>query len=264
MRFLEQHRSDPFALWVSFPDPHEPWEAPVRYAEMFSRDTIELPTWRDEEFTDGTAPERNRVLYEMLGVREDSEEDLYGVIGAYHAMIRFMDDGIGQILDAVERLGLRDNTAIVFCSDHGDFMAEHAMQCKGGVFYDCLTRVPLVLSCPGRIPEGVVDESMTSLIDIVPTLFALQGIDVPRCMHGALLPGATDATARDAAFSEYGAGGPPFRITDLEQLDKPWGRKTLIDSLRWREAEGSGRWCAPWTGNTCTIRWGIATSFMIW
>ena len=246
------------------PDPHEPWEVPVRYAEMFSRDTIELPTWRDEEFTDGTAPERNRVLYEMLGVREDSEEDLYGVIGAYHAMIRFMDDGVGQILDAVERLGLRDNTAIVFCSDHGDFMAEHAMQCKGGVFYDCLTRVPLVLSCPGRIPEGVVDESMTSLIDIVPTLFALQGIDVPRCMHGALLPGATDATARDAAFSEYGAGGPPFRMTDLEQLDKPWGRKTLIDSLRWREAEGGGRWCAPWTGNTCTTRWGIATSFMIW
>ena len=238
VRFLEKHQADPFALWVSFPDPHEPWEVPARYAEMFPRDRIELPPWREDEFTDGTAPERNRVLYEMLGVREDSEEDLYGAMGTYHAMIRFIDDGIGRILDAVERLGLSDNTAIVFCSDHGDFMGEHAMQCKGGVFYDCLTRVPLVVSCPGRIPEGTIDESMASLIDIVPTLFTLQGIDVPDSMHGKPLPGATDCPPRDAAFSEYGAGAPPFRMSDLEELEKPWGRKTLIESLHWREAEG--------------------------
>jgi arylsulfatase A-like enzyme len=205
---------------------------------MFPRERIELPPWRDDEFTDGTAPARNRVLYEMLGVRDDSEEDLYAAVGTYHAMIRFMDDGIGQILDAVERLGLGDNTAIVFCSDHGDFMGEHAMQCKGGVFYDCLTRVPLVLSCPGRIPGGVIDESMANLIDVVPTLFQLQGIEVPASMHGIPLPAATDSPPRDAAFSEYGAGGPPFRMSDLERLEKPWGRRTLIQSLRWREAEG--------------------------
>ena len=238
VRFLEQHRADPFALWVSFPDPHEPWEAPARYADMFPRDRLELPPWRDDEFTDGTAPERNRVLYEMLGVRDDPEEDLYAIQSVYHAMIRFMDDGIGQILDTVDRLGLRDNTAIVFCSDHGDFMGEHAMQCKGGVFYDCLTRVPLILSCPGRVPHGAVDTSMTSLIDIVPTLCQLQGIDVPDSMHGTPLPTATDSPPRDAAFSEYGAGGPPFRMSDLERLEKPWGRRTLIESLRWREAEG--------------------------
>ena len=238
VRFLEEHKEEPFALWVSFPDPHEPWEAPARFAEMFPHNQVEIPPWRDDEFSDGTAPERNRVLYEMLGVRDDSEEDLLNCIGIYHAMIRFMDDGVGQILDTVDRLGLRQKTAIVFCSDHGDFMGEHAMQCKGGAFYDCLTRVPLVLSCPGRVPEGVVDESMTNLIDVVPTLLALQGIDAPRSMHGKALPGATDAEPRDAAFSEYGAGGPPFRMADIERLEKPWGRKTLIDSLRWREAEG--------------------------
>ena len=238
VRFLKEHKEEPFALWVSFPDPHEPWEAPARYAEMFPHNQVEIPPWRDDEFSDGTAPERNRVLYEMLGVRDDSEEDLLNCIGIYHAMIRFMDDGVGQILDTVDRLGLRQKTAIVFCFDHGDFMGEHAMQCKGGAFYDCLTRVPLVLSCPGRVPEGVVDESMTNLIDVVPALLELQGIDAPRSMHGKALPGATDAEPRDAAFSEYGAGGPPFRMADIERLEKPWGRKTLIDSLRWREAEG--------------------------
>ncbi|MDP6983203.1 MAG: sulfatase-like hydrolase/transferase [Candidatus Latescibacteria bacterium] len=238
IRFLEEHRDDPFALWVSFPDPHEPWEAPQQYADLFPAERIELPPWWEDEFTDGTAPERNRVLYEILGVREDAEEDVLGVIRTYHAMVRFIDDAIGQILDAVERCGLRDNTVIVFCSDHGDFMGEHAMTCKGGVFYDCLTRVPLIVSCPDRLPVGAIDSSMANLIDIVPTLLTLQGIDTPASMHGQPLPTVTDASPRDATFSEYGAGGPPFTMADLQKFEQPYGRRTLIQSLFWREAEG--------------------------
>ncbi len=234
-RFLEEHQDEPFALWVSFPDPHEPWECPREYADLFSRDAVELPPWRDDEFTDGTAPERNRILYEMLGVRDDPMEQVLDVVGVYHAMTRFVDDSVGQILDALERLHLRENTIVVFCSDHGDFMGEHAMQCKGGAFYDCLTRV---VSWPSHVITGVRDDSMVSLLDIVPTLFDLQGIDIPRSMQGELLPTVTETVPRDAAFSEYGAGGPAFRMTDLEQMEKPWGRKTLIESLQWREAEG--------------------------
>lgn len=238
VRFLEAHQDDPFALWVSFPDPHEPWVVPVQYADLFPSDQIDLPPWRDDEFDDDRAPERNRILYRMLGVRDDPPEHLYGVMGVYYGMVRFIDDALGRILDALDHLGLRDNTIVVFCSDHGDFMGEHAMQCKGGVFYDCLTRVPLIVSWPGQVSPGVRDDSMVNLIDVVPTLLRLQGFDVPRAMHGQPLPTVTDAAPRDAAFSEYGAGGPPFRMTDLEQLDRPYGRRTLIDTLRPREAEG--------------------------
>lgn len=117
-------------------------------------------------------------------------------------------------------------------------MGEHAMQCKGGVFYDCLTRVPLIVSWPGRLPVGVRDESMANLVDVVPTLLARQGVAIPRSMQGQPLPTVTDTPPRDATFSEYGAGGPPFRMADLTQMDKPWGRRTLLGSLRWREAEG--------------------------
>jgi len=237
VRFLEEHRDEPFALWVSFPDPHEPWVAPERYAALFPPERIELPPWREGEF-DGRAPERNRVLYRMLGVEEDALEDVYGLMGVYYGMVRFVDDGLGQILDALEGLGLREETIVVFCSDHGDFMGEHRMQCKGGVFYDCLTRVPLILSWPGLVPEGVRDESMVNLIDVVPTLLGLQRIEIPRTMHGEGLPTATDAEPRDATFSEYGAGGPPFRMSDLEELPRPYGRRALIQSLQWREAEG--------------------------
>ena len=116
----------------------------------------------------------------------DSEVDVYGVMAAYYGMVKFLDDGIGQILDAVERLGLKENTIVVFCSDHGEFMGEHRMQCKGGVFYDCLTRVPLIVSWPGQVASRKVDESMVNLIDVVPTVLELQGLEIPASMHGEL------------------------------------------------------------------------------
>ncbi len=235
VRFLESHTSDPFALWVSYPDPHEPYEAPRRYTEMFPRDRIELPPWNDAW---DVAPERNQVLHAIMGMEADDPTDVYGVLSVYYANVRFIDDGIARILAALERLGLRENTIVVFCSDHGDFAGEHAMMVKGGVFYDALTRVPLIVSCPGLVPTGVVERSMANLVDVVPTLFRLQGIEVPRAMQGAPLPVASDGAPRDAAFSEYGAGGPPFTMDDLMRMPRPWGRRALIESLRWREAEG--------------------------
>lgn len=241
IHFLEDHcegaGDDPFALWVSIPDPHEPWSCPAEYAALFPPDKIDLPPWRDDEF-DESAPERNRVLHHFLGVREDRIEDVYGMMGVYYGMVRQIDDALGRMLDALECLGLREDTIVVFCSDHGDFMGEHAMQCKGGVFYDCLTRVPLVISWPGVVPSGVRDGSMANLVDIVPTLFALQGIEIPRAMHGRALPTVTDEAPRDVTFSEYGAGGPAFTLDDLHAVPQPWGRRTLIDSLQAREAEG--------------------------
>ncbi len=236
VRFLEQFGDDPFALWVSIPDPHTPYECPEQYA--IAPADVEMPPWREDEYTDGTAPERNRVLHAMLGVEDDPIEHVKGCVGVYHGMVRFLDDGVGQILDALDRLGLRENTIVIFCADHGDFSGEHAQIAKGGAFYDCLTRVPLIASWPGQIPQGVVDESCVNLTDIIPTVLQLQGLDVPPSMHGEGLPQATDAEPRDAAFSEYGAGGPEFSMADLEQLQKPWGRKAIGSSLHAREAEG--------------------------
>jgi arylsulfatase A-like enzyme len=238
-RFLERHGDEPFALWVSFPDPHEPWEVPRRYYDQVPAETVVLPPQRDDEFCDSRWPERNRVLYQMLGVKDLPEADVRDLIRIYHAMVRFVDDSVGRILDKLDALGLRDNTLVCFCSDHGDFMGEHGMQCKGGLLYDALTHVPLIASCPGRIPCGRRDDSMVNLIDIVPTLLQLQGIDCPEEMQGSALPTVTPATARDAVFSEYGAGGQAFRQADLDRLPRPHGRQALCKSLMWREAAGA-------------------------
>jgi len=236
-RFLETHRDGPFALWVSFPDPHEPWECPRAYADMFPPEKIVMPPFREGEFTDGTAPERNRVLHAMLGMEEDNPEHVQQLMACYYGMTRFVDDGLGRILDAVDANGLRENTIVVFCSDHGDLMGEHQMARKGGVFYDALTRVPLVVAWPGMIDGGATDESMANLVDVVPTVLELQGLDVPRSMQGRPLPKVTGAEPREAAFSEYGAGGRPFTMEDLASV-RASGRRALFQSLQWREAEG--------------------------
>ena len=236
VRFLEERGDEPFALWVSFPDPHEPYEAPQCYAEMYGPAAVELPPWREGEFA--TAPERNRVLHQILGLEGESEREVRELIGVYHAMVRFVDDGVGMILDALARLGLREKTIVVFCSDHGDFAGEHAMAYKGGAFYDCLTHVPLILSWPTEIPAGRVDHGLANLIDVVPTILELQGFDAPSSMQGQSLSTVTGAERRDAAFSEYGAGGSPFTMEDLVAFPQPYGLRALMDTLRLREAEG--------------------------
>jgi len=238
-RFLERHGDEPFALWVSFPDPHEPWEVPRQYYDRVPPETVAMPPQCEDEFADARWPERNRLLFDMIGVKDVPEADVRDLIRIYHAMVRFVDDGIARIVAKLDELGLRENTIVVFCADHGDFMGEHGMQCKGGVFYDALTHVPLVVSWPGRVPQAVRDTSMVNLIDVVPTLFEIQGIACPEEMQGAGLPTITGASPRDCVFAEYGASGPLFRREDLEQLPGPRGRKTLIQSLQWREAAGA-------------------------
>ena len=281
-----------FALMVSFPDPHEPFEAPAQYVDMFPPSEVVLPPTRNGEFDrDGgigylgaapyapsgdvnPAPSVNRVLYSMLGMDNDTEDDIRSLVSVYQAMTRLVDDGIGRILDKLEELGMVDDTIIVFTADHGDFMAEHNMSVKGGVFYDCLTRVPLILSFPnGDVPYGKVDESLVNLVDILPTVLELQGLasfagihdawvgsdgindsdgersstlnlkgsvkqNLLRRMQGKPLPTATNASPRAAAFSEYGAGGPEVTMADVEKCKKPWGYRTLIETLWGREAQG--------------------------
>ncbi len=226
----------PFAAWVSYPDPHTPYEVPRAWADTVPPQCVVLPP--PAPLADESLPERNRVLRRILDVSDASEEDLRQALAVYHAQVRFVDDGVGRILDALERLGLRESTIVVFCSDHGDFAGEHGMTRKGGLFYDCLVRVPLIVSWPGHVPSGAVEESPVNLIDIVPTLLALQGLPRPDAMMGAPLATVTDAPRRRATFSEYGAGGAPFTEADLDALPERRGLAAAKASLRWREAEG--------------------------
>ena len=269
IKFLEKYKNgdfskekQPFALWVSFPDPHEPFEAPKRYTDMFPSKEVKLPPQRIGEFDDDSSPERNKILFEIMGHKNESEYEIREQISVYQAMCKFIDDGIKKITEKLEELDLKKNTIIIFTSDHGDFMGEHGMFVKGGVFYDCLVKVPLIISWPnGDFSKNIKEKSVVSTIDIIPTLLHLQGLgnfsetgigwkkkneskkyflseDDIRSYQGNLLPTVTKNKGKNIAFSEYGAGGPKFRFEDFKKFRPSKGYRTLLETLWAREAEG--------------------------
>ena len=267
----------PFALLLSYPDPHHPLEAPRKYADMVPPESVVMPPQRADEYTDGTIPTRNRQLHDMLGVSVDDPEHVRNAMSVYLAMTRFVDDAVGEVLDHLDETGLRENTIVVFTADHGDFNGEHDMLGKGGVFYDCLTRVPMLVSWPaGGVPRGAVDDSMANTIDLLPTILQLSGVadfnanppsevgdelapagprlscdvgsdwitsETFRRIQGRPLPTATDSPPRSATFSEYGTGGTALTDEDIHGLmdNGNQGRALLMETLWIREAEGRRR-----------------------
>ncbi|MCC6629970.1 MAG: sulfatase-like hydrolase/transferase [Chloroflexi bacterium] len=239
IRFLQAQRDDqPFCLWLSIPDPHGPLQCPEPYASLHPPDSITLPPWRDGDLAGKM--ERIRVYEQLLGYADMSVADIRQRVSIYYGMVRFLDDAIGQVLDALDRLGLTDDTIVAFTSDHGDYAGEHRLTDKSSTLLDCMTRVPLLLSWPGRLPAGAVDAHPVSLLDVVPTCLGLAGLPLPAGIDGRVLPGAGDDPPRVAIFSEYGAGGPRLRLADLPRLaNVSWEDQTPpIPLLRWREAEG--------------------------
>jgi arylsulfatase A-like enzyme len=189
IEFLErQDGRRPWALWVSYNDPHPPFHAPEDYARRFPPERVQLPPWRDGELDD--KPQRQRAFEVLTGVRHVPQPEVRRLLGIYYAMIALVDDCIGRLLVALERTGQREHTIVVFTADHGDLVGEHALAEKGGLLYDALVRVPLLLAWPGRLPEGlVVDDALASLVDLMPSLLWLQGLPIPPGVQGQPLAG---------------------------------------------------------------------------
>lgn len=247
VKFLEKHRNEPFALLVSFPDPHPPYEVPRKYYTQISVDQIKLQDFNSEAF-ERSVPERNRIIHRMLGMGNLSDTTKRSLVATYYAMIQFIDDAVGSIISCVKRLGLWDNTIIVFTSDHGDFSGEHDMVNKGGVFYDCLVHVPLIVCWPSGGLKGICVESMVNLIDIAPTLLHLQGLNIPYSMQGMKLPVVAGGTHRRSTFSEYGAGGKLLTLDELKRLQSALGKEVnlFFHTLKRREAEGRRKMIRTW------------------
>ena len=126
---------------------------------------------------------------------------------AYYGSVTFMDEQLGKVLDELERLGLRDSTAIVFTTDHGYHLGEHGFWQKGNL-HEEVVRVPLIVSVPGTSPGRT--SSLVELVDFYPTCVDLLGLPMPKGLHGkSLVQILRDpkATVRDTALSIYSRGG---------------------------------------------------------
>jgi iduronate 2-sulfatase len=178
-------KSQPFFLAVGFWKPHSPFNAPKKYWDLYSRDSIELPKNPDWPLA---AP---RVAWhdsrEMLGqpARNLTPEAIREIRHGYLANISYFDAQLGKVLDELERQGLNQNTVIVFWSDHGYHLGEQTLWAKTSNF-ELDARVPFLISAPG-MANGSRTESLAELLDIYPTLVDLCGLPAPTGVEGTSL-----------------------------------------------------------------------------
>ncbi len=167
----------PFMLTVSIMHPHDPYQAPRRFWEMYDEKEIDLPAMP------ALPPERRdamgRHMYRLYDRGEIplSETQIRRARHAYYGMISYCDDQLGRLLKRLEMLGLADNTIVVVTSDHGDMLGERGLWYKMA-FFDRAIRVPLIVAGP-EVRRGQRLMAPVSHLDLLPTLGGLaQGGDI--------------------------------------------------------------------------------------
>lgn len=174
----------PFYLSASFPDPHHPFATPDPWYSMYDRKAMPPPVRRQGELDD-LAPFFRRVFREPLQLAgrnrptDIPDAAIAEIVAITYGMLSFVDEQCGRILAAIDRLGLRDSTAVVFTADHGDMLGDHFLMNKGPFHFDGLLRIPQIWRLPGTLPAGRVVDSVTSHTDFVPTVCALTGVAMP-------------------------------------------------------------------------------------
>ena len=173
LRQMSREADDrPFFLCVSFTGPHYPYYAPRRYWDLYRDEDIPLPKFPAQGFE--REPEHVRWFRQYAHLeRPVSEETCRRARHATLGRVTMIDDYCGQILLALDELGMAEETIVVYCSDHGDMMGDHGLWFKGTA-YEGSTRVPLLLKGP-TLPPGRVAEPV-SLLDLGPTLCGLSGV----------------------------------------------------------------------------------------
>lgn len=229
-RWLEEYdRAEPFFQWVGFPGPHDPWDAPEDYLELYRN--VEMPMPASLERPEPPQDERFRLFLDyFLNVHSDSPNLTDPVIAdirrAYYANVTLIDEAIGWIVGALERRGMLDDTWVIYTSDHGEMMGEHRMLAKM-VFYEPAVRVPLIIRPPGGCPARVVPD-MVEHLDLSATIRAIAGSTGNPTFEGKSLLGWADSGvgySRPAVWSEnYGLGmvrTPSHKLVFLEDDVKP-------------------------------------------
>lgn len=212
----------PFFMVLSMRFPHDPYTGP--YDSYIDPKKLKLPgnVWDDltrKPISQSRGVARDIFTGEIGAKRsEKAEAKLKEIYARYHGLVHLVDLNVGRIIDELDSLGISKNTIVVFMSDHGDMMGSHGLFFKGLFLYEETTRVPLIISWPGHIPENKEVTTLTSMIDITPTLLDLMQITKPTSMVGESMRQLWDYShnIRNSVFIElfesYGQWGPIFGI----------------------------------------------------
>ena len=171
-RFASDGSKQPFFLATHFFGPHLPYIVPGEYFDMYDPEQIELPPSVAETFT-GKPPVQSNYSAHWAYDTFD-EKTSRKLIAVYWGYVTLIDHQVGRILDAVDRLGLADSTALMMTADHGEFTGAHRLHDKGPAMYDDIYRIPAIARVPG-MPRGQVREEFVTLMDFTATILDLAG-----------------------------------------------------------------------------------------
>jgi arylsulfatase A-like enzyme len=197
IEWMRAHKDDaePFALWASFPEPHSPYDFPIDDKDRYDAKTFEVPRVGPED--GGQVP---------LIFRDLTAEQKQGIIASYYTSVSFLDRNLGDVLAALEKLGLAENTCVVYMADHGYCLGQHG-RFEKHCGYEPALRVPLIVRYPGKVRRGTVVNEFTEHIDVPATITDLMGLAPLPVQHGEslkpYLEGRSPRAARNGIFSQY-------------------------------------------------------------
>lgn len=249
--YLEARAEDrrPFFCWTSFQDPHDPFQVPSPWSEMYKPEDVELLGSYEGEF-DNKPPVYRMIAkgqfepmpwHDSIGTPSAvpcwPEEDIRRRMTAtYMGMVSLMDHHLGLILDKLEQTGLAENTIVVFTSDHGDYLGHHGLRSKGLPAYDDVQRFPFIVRNPLGGATGQVSPQLVSQVDLAPTFLDWAGVEIPDVMQGNAMPEVLSGTGTAGAREEL--------VVELRPVHEGIYQKTLVtdrykmvvyDHLDWGE-----------------------------
>ncbi len=215
LEYLRHTPDQPWMLTVSYTNPHPPYQVPQKYWDIYKNADLPIPKYPDdmnEKYSDF-----DRAFIRWYGLdRKDIRDPkhLIAMRRGFAALVHYIDDKIGELLDTLEEQGLRNDTMIILTSDHGEMLGEKGLVQKRSL-YEWSTRIPLIIEYPGVSPAVV--ETPVSLIDIPATLIELVGQKSVRPLEGrSLMPAIRGAFLEEIPIiSEYHGEGimrPSFMV----------------------------------------------------
>ena len=198
-RHVADNKNQPFCCFVSTSEPHDPYVPPRRFFDMYNLDEIRTsPTLHDDVSDKPEVVRRMRSVWRNL-----TDSDWQRVTAAYWAVITFIDSEVGRIIDVLKETDQYDNTIIVFTSDHGDMLGGHGLITKGiGTPYEEVYNIPLIIRTPGMSEGHEDDSTLTSLVDLAPTLLDICGAKPLENAHGRSLRPVLEGTANPDDWRE--------------------------------------------------------------
>jgi arylsulfatase A-like enzyme len=225
IEFIDHNWDQPWLMSVNIFDPHPPFDPPDEYRRRYDPDAVGEPDFVPSDM------EAQELLSDVDFQSKPAHPDSFGgreKVAAYYAMIELIDWNVGRMMEALERTGQRENTLVIFTSDHGEMLGDHGLLLKGCRLYDSLVRVPLIFSWPGVLPEGRRTDALVELTDIAPTLLDFAGVDGAERMAGKslrpLLTGKTEEHRRVVRSIYFDA----LSLVNPERTDFKRSRASMI------------------------------------